>query len=225
MKNESTPAASILVVGDTGENLRQLARVLGEQAYDVRPVTTGADALQAAERDPPHLILLDVALHGMDGHEACQRLKGVERVRDVPVILLIASNDAATRLKAFHAGADDYITKPFLFEEILARVHAHVTLREARVERLQIHECLQVFEKMRNDLVHDMRSPLTVILGNLECLGADIADGVTPQSSAYLQEALRATIVINRMMSELLDIGRLEEGNTLLARLRCSSEG
>jgi DNA-binding NtrC family response regulator len=125
--------ASVLVVDDTPENLRLLVEILTAQGYEVRPVTTGPQALQAAAHAPPDLILLDINMPDMDGFEVCERLKTGAHA-DVPVIFLTAMSDPADKLRAFKAGGVDYITKPFDVEEVLARVGAHVALRRTRQE-------------------------------------------------------------------------------------------
>ena len=73
MTDQSTPLASLLVVDDTLANLRLLGNMLGEEGYEVRPVSSGRQALQAVEHDPPDLILLDVNMPDMDGYEVCRR--------------------------------------------------------------------------------------------------------------------------------------------------------
>src|SRR5262245_9875385 len=132
MTQELTPAASVLVVDDTIENLRLLANMLEEHGYEVRPVTSGRQAVQAAERDPPDLILLDITMPEMDGFEVCRRLRAREGSKDVPVIFLTALTDTADKVRAFDMGGVDYITKPFQFEEVLARVRTHVALKRAQ---------------------------------------------------------------------------------------------
>ena len=81
MRQPAAPVASVLVVDDTVENLRLLSDLLGEQGYEVRAVTSGRQALQAVEHDPPDLILLDITMPEMDGYEVCRRLRatGVAR--------------------------------------------------------------------------------------------------------------------------------------------------
>ena len=164
----------MLVVDDTIENLRLLSDLLGEHGYEVRAVTTGRQALQAAEQAPPDLILLDISMPEMDGYEVCRRLKAAERSRDVPVIFLTASADTADMVLAFDAGGVDYVTKPFQFEEVLARVKAHVALRRAQSELAASYARLRALEQLRDDLVsmvvHDMRSPLQSMLISLRML-------------------------------------------------------
>src|ERR1700734_3084154 len=102
----SDGAPSILVVDDTVENLRLLGDMLAQHGYEVRPVTSGRQAIQAAEHAPPDLILLDVNMPGMNGYEVCERLKAIEKLRDIPVLFLTALSDTADKLKAFSAGGE-----------------------------------------------------------------------------------------------------------------------
>ena len=138
MNDQPLNPGSVLVVDDTLGNLRLLGSLLGEEGYDVRPVSSGRQALQAVEHDLPDLILLDVNMPVMDGYEVCRRLRETAHAKTVPVIFVTAWTDRAYMVKAFEVGGTDYVTKPFLFEEVLARVRTHITLkrtREALAER------------------------------------------------------------------------------------------
>jgi len=132
MTDQSTRPASLLLVDDTLENLRVLGNMLGQEGYEVRPISSGRQALQAVEHDPPDLVLLDVSMPDMDGYEVCRQLRAKDHLKDVPVIFLTAWTDRAYMVKAFDVGGADYVTKPFLFEEVLARVSTHLALRQAR---------------------------------------------------------------------------------------------
>ena len=173
MRQPSAPVASVLVVDDTVENLRVLSDLLGEQGYEVRAVTSGRQALHAVEHDPPDLILLDITMPDMDGFEVCRRLRATEWSKDVPVIFLTALTATADKLRAFDAGGVDYVTKPFQFEEVLARVRTHVALRRAQTALADSYKGLRALEQLRDDLVHmivhDMRSPLTALRSTSIC--------------------------------------------------------
>ena len=94
--------------------------------------TSGEDALRVALRARPSLVLLDVLMPGIDGYETCRRLKGDPATADAAVIFLSALEDAREKVRGLEAGAVDFVTKPFEPEEVLARVHTHLT-----VQRLQ----------------------------------------------------------------------------------------
>jgi len=119
----------ILVVDDNPDNLRLLTTLLSERNYQVRSAISGPIALAAAQAATPDLILLDVDMPRMDGYEVCQRLKADSRTQDVPVIFISALGQVMDKVKAFGMGAADYITKPFQFPEVLARIEHQLTLR------------------------------------------------------------------------------------------------
>jgi serine phosphatase RsbU (regulator of sigma subunit) len=132
--NNQTPdipaKGNILVVDDTPANLRLLSGMLAEQGHKVRSVINGQMALTATQAAPPDLILLDINMPEMNGYEVCERLKADEKTRDIPIIFISALDATEDKVKAFTVGGLDYITKPFQFEEVLARVETHLSLRK-----------------------------------------------------------------------------------------------
>lgn len=215
---------NILVVDDTVENLRLLSGLLGEHGFRVRPVPSGRLALEAARSDRPDLILLDINMPEMDGYEVCRQLKENGELADVPVIFLTALSETADKVKAFTVGGVDYITKPFQFEEVLARVKTHVALRRARQALEENYERLWALEQLRDDLVHmivhDFRSPLAVLCANLSFV-ADEAASFSEQTARDVGTAVAAANTIRRMANDLLDVSRLEEGKMPLATAEC----
>ena len=126
--------ADILVVDDVSANLRVLTGMLKDRGYKVRPVPSGKLALLAARKQAPDLILLDINMPEMDGHEVCQHLKADDALRGIPVIFISALNESFDKVNAFDLGGVDYITKPFQMEELHARVETHLKLRRLQVE-------------------------------------------------------------------------------------------
>lgn len=133
----------ILLVDDNSSNLQTLTTMLSGEGYEIRIAKSGADALQSVRQHPPDLILLDVLMPGMNGHEVCQRLKADAATQDIPVIFVTALAELPEKIKGFEVGGVDYITKPFQAEEVIARVNTHVTMRllrkklENNIARLQ----------------------------------------------------------------------------------------
>jgi two-component system, OmpR family, KDP operon response regulator KdpE len=111
----------ILVVDDDRQLLRALRINLTARGYDVVSAPDGATALAAASRQPPELVVLDLGLPDMDGVEVVEGLRGWSTV---PVIVLSARDQETSKVRALDAGADDYVTKPFGMDELLARVRA-----------------------------------------------------------------------------------------------------
>lgn len=126
--------AKILVVEDE-ERIRQfLQRGLTYEGYDIDVAPDGHTALELANDSPPDLVLLDVMLPGMDGLEVCRRLR---QIINVPILMLTAKEAIEDRVAGLDAGADDYLVKPFSFDELLARVRA--LLRRTKAARPQVY--------------------------------------------------------------------------------------
>jgi two-component system, OmpR family, KDP operon response regulator KdpE len=113
----------VLVVDDEPQILRALRINLRVRGYDVHVAATGTEALEAAGRYPPDLVILDLGLPDLEGVEVIQGLRGWTKA---PIIVLSGRADSTDKVEALDAGADDYITKPFGVEELLARMRAVV---------------------------------------------------------------------------------------------------
>lgn len=134
----SKQQVTILLVDDIPENLRLLAEMLKKRGYSPRPVLSGAAALKLLERQPVDLILLDINMPEMDGYEVCAKLKQHPKLKHIPVIFLSAAQDTTAKVMAFESGGVDYITKPFQFEEVQARVQTHLKIRRMQISERQL---------------------------------------------------------------------------------------
>jgi two-component system KDP operon response regulator KdpE len=114
-------AARVLVCDDDPQILRALRVVLRDAGYDVVPVETGEEALDRIAVRPPQAAIIDLMLPGIDGVEVCRRLR---EWSDMPVIVLSAVDEEADKVRALRMGADDYVTKPFSPDELVARLEA-----------------------------------------------------------------------------------------------------
>jgi putative two-component system response regulator len=135
--------ANIMVVDDAPANLQLLSSMLEEQGYTLRPVPSGKLALQAAKLQPPDLILLDIHMPEMNGYEVCERLKADEDLKGIPVIFVSALYDPADKATAFRVGGVDYITKPYQFEEVKARIETHLRLHHLQLKLESQNQDLQ----------------------------------------------------------------------------------
>jgi two-component system KDP operon response regulator KdpE len=113
--------ARVLVCDDDSQILRALRVVLRDAGYEVVPAATGEEALDLAAVRPPQAAILDLMLPGIDGVEVCRRLR---EWSDVPVIVLSAVDEEGEKVRALRTGADDYVTKPFSPDELVARLEA-----------------------------------------------------------------------------------------------------
>jgi DNA-binding response OmpR family regulator len=111
---------AILLVDDDPTLRSVLARRLGRDGFEVRPVSSGAEALRALERAWPALLVIDLMMPGMDGFELCRRVK---HIADLPIIVLSAVDASEAKVRALEYYAEDYVTKPFDPDELSARIH------------------------------------------------------------------------------------------------------
>jgi K+-sensing histidine kinase KdpD len=222
MTGTQAHAPNILVVDDTPANLQLLCGMLKERGYRPRPVPSGALALRAAASEAPDLVLLDISMPEMDGFEVCSRLKADPTHQDVPVIFLTAHTDSADKVKAFAVGGVDYVTKPFQFDEVHARISTHLKLRQNQLELQQSYDRLFNLEKVRDDLVHmivhDLRSPLTVLVNQLLAAKDEVKDA---QIQDDLGACIDAVMSMNSMVTSVLDVSRMEASTMVLKREKC----
>jgi signal transduction histidine kinase len=205
----------ILIVDDTTENIQFLSSLLSEQGYNVRKAISGKMALTAAKRRVPDLILLDIKMPQMDGYTVCQHLKNDPKTSDVPIIFLSALDEAADKVKAFQVGGVDYITKPFQFEEVLARIQNQLTIQNLQQQLQQTITELKATqaeiiqkEKMASlgqlvaGIAHEINNPITFIYSNIPAVREYINDLLQiiqsycqeyPHPSESLQELLEET--------------------------------
>ena len=138
--NGASPGGEILVIEDNLVELEVLCNVLREAGYGVHVSKGGEEGLRQVQECPPDLILLDVLTEGLEGLEICRRLKANPCHHEIPIIFLTALQSSEDKLKGLRAGAADYITKPCLKEEVLARVRTHLELRRTQ---LRLAEMIQ----------------------------------------------------------------------------------
>ena len=119
--------STILIVEDEAEIAGYLRRGLTFEGYTVEIASDGRQALDIAREQPPDLVVLDLMLPGIDGLEVARRLRAAS---DVPIIMLTARDAIPDRVAGLEAGADDYLSKPFAFEELLARIRVQLRRRQ-----------------------------------------------------------------------------------------------
>jgi signal transduction histidine kinase len=154
--------ATILVVDDDPINVSIMEEILGDQ-YRLAIATSGEEALESARASAPDLVLLDIMMPRMDGYETCRRMRSDSNLQFVKIILVSAKAMVSERLKGYQAGADDYITKPFDHQELLAKVRVFLRLKSAE-------EVIQLKNGILALLNHETNTPLTGIISPAELL-------------------------------------------------------
>ncbi|MFL6587886.1 MAG: response regulator [Luteimonas sp.] len=160
MPNSANASGRILVVDDQPANLRVVSSLLSRHGYEVQTAPDGAEALAMLEARQPDLLLLDMLMPNMDGFALLAEIKQNPDLLRLPVVFLTVAQDRELLLRAFDAGAVDYVTKPFMPEELLARVNAHVGLKQTR-DRLE--RIARERQELVNLVAHDLKNPLSSI--------------------------------------------------------------
>lgn len=208
--------ASVLIVDDTPANLQILAGLLGREGYHVCPVANGKLALNAAEKAPPDLILLDINMPEMNGYEVCRRLKADSRLRDIPVIFITARTDLKDKVEGFALGGLDYITKPFEFEEVLMRVRTHLRLYRLQREMAQAREAAErasiAKDRFIAEMSHEFRTPLNVILGITDLLSDQGFGPLNKKQAAYVNQIQQSGSHLLELVNDILDIAKIDAG-------------
>jgi DNA-binding NtrC family response regulator len=217
---------SILVVDDTPANIGFLLETLTKAGYRVRVASDGESALEQLQYSPPDLVLLDVMMPGLDGFETCRRLRQLPKLEQLPVVFMTALSDIQDKVRAFAAGADDYITKPFQHEEVLARVRVHLARRELETKLAQLNHELE-------DRVTARTAELKSALAEVEALKSRLQQenrylkqelceagnlGEIIGAAPALQEALRKVAAVAPTDSTVLIHGETGTGKELFAR-------
>jgi two-component system, sensor histidine kinase and response regulator len=207
----------IMIVDDNPANLKLLEDMLCQQGHEVHSFPLGRLALAAAASHPPDLILLDVNMPEMNGYEVCERLKNTAALSAIPVVFLSALNETQDKVKAFQSGAVDYISKPFQFEEVHARVETHLQLYslqqalrlhneqlEAAVaartrELAQANHRLTILDSSKNDFLrlisHEFRTPLNGVLGVSEIILEGLAASAEARELQQIYDLSRSRIL------------------------------
>jgi len=180
----ATAQPVVLVIDDQQANVRMVGALLSRSGYEVLPALSGGEGLELARSRKPDVVLLDMRMPGMDGFEVLKHLREDPETSDVPIIFLTADNDRENLISAFASGANDYITKPFVAKELLARVLTHVDLKRSRDA---LRRFAQEKQEMAELVAHDLRNYFANII-----LAADLLH--TASSAAPSQQRLADSI-------------------------------
>ncbi len=177
--------ARILVVDDTPTNIKLLEAVLIPRGYDVTFASSGAEALTKVAAESPDLVLLDLLMPGMDGHEVCRRLRGDEATAALPVVVVTASG-SGEKLRALESGADDFLTKPVDSAELLARVRSLLRVKS-------YHNVIVAQAAELAGLNRTLTARVDTQVAELECLGR-LRRYLSPQVAELVVSSMDDTV-------------------------------
>jgi two-component system sensor histidine kinase/response regulator len=215
------PVARILVIDDNEAN-RLLARgTLEDEGYEVLLATGGAEGIGAFERERPDCVLLDVRMPNIDGFAVCERIRSLPNGLETPVLFLTVFRDVDTFDRALRAGGDDFLTKPIHPTELVIRVQSALKLRRLGVE---LREHYELLKRQRDDMVrlqlqkerltafivHDLKNPVNSMDLHAQLLLR--VQGLPASAREYALQIRAEARQLNRMIMNLLDLAKAEEG-------------
>ena len=225
---EETPV--ILIIDDNPTNLNVLFEYLEESGFEVSVAQNGRSALEQVAQIHPDLILLDIMMPDLDGFEICRTLKKRVETNDIPIIFMTALTDASDKIKGFLAGGSDYITKPLQYEEVLARITAHLKLRNAEKQKQALQQYIEeqkarLVEKDRQlaDMIacketfftyifSDLQPPLNALLGFVRVLLENLEHYGKEQISSDLLRVQAAAERLESQHENLILWSKLQRG-------------
>ncbi len=201
MKKEK---ATILIVDDNKLNLEILNDFL-EDEFNIITATNGNDAIGIVKKETIDLILLDIMMPDIDGYEVCSILKDDPLFRRIPIIMVTAKSSLDDKVKGLDTGADDYIVKPYNFDELLARIHSHLRIYKLQEEiaKTRIENELNTLKLDFLSIVsHELLTPLQSILGFSELILTD--KSVSEKHQKYVNEIRNGGIRLKELINNLL---------------------
>lgn len=206
----------ILVIEDEPVIQQTLETFLDASGYVFEMVDSGEKALALLQTCRPELILCDIMMPGMTGYQVCKALKMHAELREIPLIFLTALHTPEQLLKGFQVGAVDYITKPFYFPELEARIKTHLELYRGQRKLADYARRLEVLNQEKDQFLgivaHDLKNPLSTILLRAQMTQMK-ATQITPEklhdSMAFICSDAQRML---KILSNLLEINRLEMG-------------
>lgn len=217
------PSATILVVDDNLQNREVAEGHLVGAGYQAVQAESGEAALSLLQTGAQRLelVLLDVLMPGLDGFETCRRIRALPGGSRIPVLFLTALGDLGTHKAALDSGADDFLTKPINRTELLIRVRSLLRIKalsDEQARNLEVissqRDALIAAQREKEELtaliIHDLKNPLSSILSNVQyALGQE---GLGTDERDSLRDVLRASQSMVRMVMNLLDVSRSEDG-------------
>ncbi len=218
----------ILIVDDEELNVRFLSTFLQRKGYEIDVASTGVEALDRIAKASPDVVLLDAMMPEMDGFEVCRRLRKNPETHLLPVIMVTALHSIEDEVRALEAGSDDFLPKPINNLELMARLRSllriknlHDQLKESKKELEEKNQKLIELQGLRDSLtqmiIHDLKNPLTGIMGCSELLQM-MPENLSERQLSIVKKMDESSSVIQKMITDILDISRMEENKVKLRK-------
>ena len=196
----------ILIVDDAEDTVELLRKRFRSEGYDTAEAYNGEEALQKVPEYNPDLVVLDVMMPKIDGYEVCQRLKADEKTKYIPVLMLTAKGEVEHKVKGLNIGADDYMSKPFDYKELSARIRSLLSIK-ATHEKKVVEEKSGALEQMMEQVAHEIRNPLTSIGGFARKVFSRLPED--DPNKRYMQMIIEDVGVLESMIKQLIELKSL----------------
>ena len=207
----------ILIVDDVVSNVLLLKILLTNEKFQVCTANNGTTCVEMAKSEHPDLILLDVMMPDISGFDTAVILKKDETTKEIPIIFLTALNTPADLVHGFQVGANDFLTKPFNKEELLARVMQQISLVAAKriivQKNAELEATLNNRDKMYSVIAHDLRSPMASIRMVLNLVVASMSPEIIgPELFELLDKANKESEEVHDLLDNLLKWTKSQTG-------------
>jgi signal transduction histidine kinase len=212
---DTCPGKRVLLADDNADMRQYIERLLSSE-YVVTAVANGEEALRAARKQLPDLVLTDAMMPGLDGFGLLRALRADPLTAMVPVILLSARAGEESRIEGLDAGADDYLIKPFSARELTARIRAALTLadvrREAQAElrkrETELRRANEELEQFAYSASHDLKEPLRMVTAYSQLLSRRSSPKLDAQEKEFLARVLQGAQRMDTLLADLLRYAR-----------------
>jgi signal transduction histidine kinase len=209
----------ILLADDNADMREYVSRLLAER-YDVQSVPDGLAALAAARERPPDLLLTDIMMPGLDGFGLLRELRANPKTKTLPVVLLSARAGEESTVEGLNAGADDYLSKPFSAQELLARVRTHLELARVRREWAnRLEQSNKELESFTYCVSHDLRAPLRAIDGFGKVLIDEYSGKLDENACRYLERIRAGAQKMSAVINDLLELSQISRNELRKERI------
>lgn len=212
MKKEDTPR--VLIVDDSKSSLLHMKQILvDKENYQVATAENGVTAIKKAKAQKLDLILLDVVMPDISGFEVCRKLKAMPQTAEVPIIFLTSLTENKSIIEGFNAGAVDYVRKPFVEEELIARVKVHIELKKIQNQLRKAKEAAEMATNAKSmflaNMSHEIRTPMNGVIGMVEALKST---PLNEDQKEFLEIVEISSENLLAVINDILDFSKVEAG-------------
>ncbi|MDE5764425.1 MAG: response regulator [Ruminococcus sp.] len=208
--------AEILIVDDMPDQIAYSSTLLHAQGYRVFAASSGKAAMKFLEKRIPDMILLDIQMNDINGLEVCRIIKAEPKTRNIPIIFLTSETDPEIITQGFALGGCDYVKKPFVKEEYLARIRTHLQVSSQQKELTAANNELTQF---CSAVSHDLKAPFNIINMLIEMLRSELGDNPDESISAIMDMIVSKATQTKTMIERLFDFSKMCNVNAVVRRV------